>query len=84
MSPGHPGVIHIKSQLALKFGQNPKVWRRESQRSAQLMAQRPTVVQTDSDHSQWARDRVSQWLTITLMTFSLLTGAPPCTLLVVS
>lgn len=26
MIPWHPGVIHIKSQLALKFGQTPKVF----------------------------------------------------------
>lgn len=37
MSPWHPGEIHIKSQLALKFGQNPKVCNRESQCSGQLM-----------------------------------------------
>lgn len=80
MSPWHPGVIHIKSQLALKFGPDPKVCSRETQYSFQLMAVRPTgiLLQIDSDHSQWAKDRVSQWLTIALMAFSLLTAVPLC------
>lgn len=76
MSPWHPSMIHIKSQLALKFGQTPKVCVGETYMSANGRAGVVILAEIESDHrSQWAR--VSQRVTITLMTSSLLTARTP-------